>query len=660
MSRRTGSLGGLTLMAVITGALAAAPLQGQVSMPDLVLSGQDASPDEMEAFAFIEAGSPIRAREKASEILAANTKSFVAHLVLGRVQNEAEGSFPRARFHFERALSLYESRYGKEPGMDQPWRWHALLLRQLALVHGHLERYSDRLAYIARFNELYEPDMIAERAWPLMKLGRYEEAKLASELAMSLEARPDQRTIALNALCAIEFEAGRDGASYTACKRAVDDARKQGGSPSSVDLTNLAESSRSLFKLDEAERIAMEATRAPVSWYGNPWLELAELYTRQGRFMDALAALREIPDYRALRPPHVRDADKNETRRALSAFLLTTAHTEEAIVLTEQAMYLHDRRAHSSRDVVQDHVVAALLDRRARLSLAEHAVEQASAAPFYQRVAAAATAAWHRLSAWHSGLVVTRLLSSPEHLTGTFRIGTASAAVMPPWLLGELVDVLGPAVVRAAVKGALAEDKRRGASAYYESVLSEAELKDGSPGQARELAASSLRGLSSAEALVRARLYALSAEAARRSGDVQATLSHWDSAFQIDPGIVRRLSLAIPVRITAADGPVAAEVASALGRSPRLRLSDAGLSVRVESDGSSGSVCLLGQSDAVLGCGRAARDAGDDRDALIQKVVAAFHDEVFSPRVSLSRADINSLDGTNLVGRQALDDALSE
>ena len=46
------------------------------------------------------------------------------------------------------------------------------------------------------------------------------------------------------------------------------------------------------------------------------------------------------------------------------------------------------------------------------------------------------------------------------------------------------------------------------------------------------------------------------------------------------------------------------------------------------------------------------------KKALAKRVVAAFHDEVFSPRVSLSRADINSLDGTNLVGRQALDEAL--
>ena len=37
-----------------------------------------------------------------------------------------------------------------------------------------------RLAFIARFNLLYEPDMLADRAWPLMKLGRYKEARDAA------------------------------------------------------------------------------------------------------------------------------------------------------------------------------------------------------------------------------------------------------------------------------------------------------------------------------------------------------------------------------------------------------------------------------------------------------------------------------------------------
>ena len=52
-------------------------------------------------------------------------------------------------------------------------RWHAALLHELSDVHGDMEHHQEKLAYIERYNELYDPDMIAERAWPLMKMGRH-------------------------------------------------------------------------------------------------------------------------------------------------------------------------------------------------------------------------------------------------------------------------------------------------------------------------------------------------------------------------------------------------------------------------------------------------------------------------------------------------------
>lgn len=623
------------------------------------MSGQAGEQDELAAFGMLEAGQPIRAREAAEAVLKARPGSFLAHLVLGRVQHEAEGSFPRALFHYERARELFEARHGDRPSGEAPWRWHAMLLKVLAQVHGDLEDYEKRLSFIARYNELYEPDMLAERAWPLMKLGRYREAKLAADHALTLD-RVQQRMVAHNALCAIEFEAGRDGASYEACRMAVDAAKEAGRRVSSVDLTNLAEASRSLFKLDEAERVAMEATRVSASWYGNPWLDLAELYTRQGRFGEALSALREIPSYRAQRPPALRDADQNETRRALSAFLTVAGRAEEALVLTSQALHRPDRRGYSSRDANQDRVVAALLDRRVRLILAERIREDAAAEPFYVRWWARARAFAHRISAWHSGLMVERALADEARLVGTFRLGTAGAAIMPPWLIGELVQVLGPAVVRQAVAAAQEEDGRPSARAYYDAVLAEAALHDGSAREARALAQRSLAGLVDSEALLRARATAVSALSARQLGDARAAVGDWHAAFQLDPGVVRRLGAAVPVRIVALGGDVAADIADAIGNSPRFEGADAGMTVRVEADATRGKACLLGPSDDVLGCGEATRDADEDTDGLVHKVVRSLHDELFAPRLSLTRADINSIDRSNLIGRRALDEALAE
>lgn len=615
------------------------------------------TPDEASAFALVQAGQPITARERAEEILKHDPNSFVAHLVLGQVLHEAEASYPLALFHLERALALFEAKYGTRPSPEQPWRFHAALLGQLAETHGDLEHHRERLRLIALFNELYDPDMIAEQAWTLMKLGRHQEARLAANQGLAQEERPTQRMIALNALCAIEFEAGDDGASYEACKRAVDDARLSGRLVSAVDLTNLAEAARSLFQLDEAERLAIEATQAPVSFYGNPWLDLAELYTRQGRFPEALAALKEIPAYRTERPAETRAADQNEVRRALSAFLVTLSKGEQAQQITAQALVRPDRRAHQSRNAIQDGVVVALLDRAARHLVIEREAEQAAARPWYTRLARYLESLPARFAAYQSARLSARLLSEHDPLVGTFRVGTASAAIIPPWLLGELVQVLGPGVVRTALAQARQGDRRQGAEAYYDAVEAEALLAQGRLQAALTTAERSLAQLGVAEQLLRGRVFAVAAQAAWELGRHAQALTLFESAFQSDPGVLRRLGVSVPVRLQVAADPVAAAIADAVIASPRFESDDLGMRLEVRSGGGKASACLFGVGQAVIACGHA---AGTGKDKLVEEAVKSLHEEAFAPRVTLTAADINSLDGSNLMGREALEEALSE
>ena len=107
-------------------------------------------------------------------------------------------------------------------------------------------------------------------------------------------------------------------------------------------------------------------------------MELAELYTRQGRFGEALSALKQIPEYRMKRPPHVRDADHNEMRRVLGSFLLMLTKPDAAFEVTGRALAAPERRAHNSRDPAQDRTVLALIDRRARRMAAELLLEHAA------------------------------------------------------------------------------------------------------------------------------------------------------------------------------------------------------------------------------------------------------------------------------------------
>ncbi|MFN7701738.1 MAG: hypothetical protein ACK5U8_27850, partial [Deltaproteobacteria bacterium] len=382
------------------------------------------------------------------------------------VYHYGEANFPRSLYHLRQARTLFGQRHAEPPIAGQPWRWHASILRELVWAHGDLEQYEEQLAVAARYNELYQPHLMAETSWPLMKLRRFDEARRAAQLG---EASGDaiQREIALNARCAIEFEAGDETRSYAACRAALDLRGANPDTQSAVDFTNFAEAARSVFRLEEAEEDGLLAAQAQLSWYGNPYVELTELYVREARFAEALAMMREVNPYRLRRPPHVQDADRNEARRTLGELFLALGRGEDAVRITTKAMLAPDRRAHNSRDPSQDLAISALLDRAARRLRAAELDQSTLGAPLHERALALVQGLGLRAEAWSSGRQAARALSDVSRLVGTFQVGRARSAVTPPWLVGELVDVHGPGVVVAAVRRARRDDPREGAPAYY-------------------------------------------------------------------------------------------------------------------------------------------------------------------------------------------------
>jgi tetratricopeptide (TPR) repeat protein len=638
-----------TRVAVVLGALClcASAARADEMIAPILLEGEDATVEELSLWELIERERYVRAREEAEAYLAEHQSSYVAHLVLGMAQHYGEANFPKALFHETRALELFEAVEGTQPTQSQPWRWHARILVGLTRAHGDLEHYDEQLGLMVRYNELYTPQLKAELAWPLMKKREFDKARLAAEEGLAT-GDPYQVERAKNALCAIEFEAGDDIKSYEACAEAVDYGRSHFGSATAVDLGNFAEAARSVFRFDEAERLLMEASKSGLSWYGNPWLELADLYMRAGRLAEALAALREVPRHRASRPAHVRDSDRNEARRSLAAFLLLMGRPDEALRITGKASVLPDRRAHNSRDPEQDRSIVALLDRQARLMLAEMTVERSVAEPFYARWWARSEALWLRFQAWMSARQAARFLDDEARLVGTFAIGTARSAVMPPWLLGELIGVLGPGVVRAAVEQVAGEDAREGAVAYYDAVLAEVSLAQRDYAEAVVHADSALEGLQPGDALLRERVRAV---LGKGLSDPRQATALYEEVLATDPGLFRRLGWALPVEVRSSDATIDRDLAKAVMRSPRFESSNDGLRIEVEG----ARICLLGRTGAAWGCGEAQPAEDETGRSYKQRIVDAFHAEIFSPRVDLSRIDINSLDGSNRVTRNPLD-----
>lgn len=615
--------------------------------------GEDSTPEEYRAWCNADNGNYIRARELAEAVVREHPTSYVANFVLGYVHHMGEANAPRALFFFRRALEQYSRAWGDPPIPAGPWRWHARMLQELSFVEGELEHYEQQLAYMDRYNALYDPDMAAEAAWPLMKMRRFDDARRVAQSALSLGSAW-QAEVALNALCAVEFEAGDEQRSHEACRAALDLHGADPARQSAVDFTNFAESSRSLFRLDEAEEIDLQATRAQVSWFGNPYVELAELYVREARFPEALDMLRQVHPYRLRRPPHVQDADRNEARRALSEFFVVVGRGEDAVRITTKAVNMPDRRSHNSRDAAQDLAVAAILDRVARRIHADEIEQAALGRPMIERAIAWGQASLERWEAWTSGRQAARALSDTSRLVGIFQIGRARSGILPPWLAGDLASILGPGVTIEAVRRARAEDGRAGAGAYYDAFEAEATLEAGDAARAYELARRAHDALSPAESLLRARTSAIAAEAAMREGRGTDALASYDEAFQIDPGIWVRLDLAVPVRIVSHGGAIADETAGLLASSDRFDVADIGMTIDVDASNAHGRACMTSSTGAVLGCGDLDPEADESPDEFAARLARALIEQAFAPRIDMSQTDAAGLDGSNVTAQGGL------
>lgn len=107
----------------------------------------------------------------------------------------------------------------------------------------------------------------------------------------------------------------------------------------------------------------------------------------------------------------------------------------------------------------------------------------------------------------------------------------------------------------------------------------------------------------------------------------QGVLQNW-------PTILRLLDVRLPMQVLSVDE----EIRARLERSRRFELIPAApFSIIVESFGKGFSICLRDDRGVQYACGR-----GETADAAL----TAFHDEAFSPKISLSQSDVQSLDGS--------------
>lgn len=592
----------------------------------------------------------VRARELAEEILRDDPTSFAGLCVLGMVLHRAEGNLPVALFHLKAARKSFETRYGATPGGDAPWYWHALILGELSFVAGEMGRHEEKLAYLEARDSIYEPRWPADRGWPLMRLRRYEEARMAIAEGLMLDDQPEQQATAKTALCAVEAELQHRERSYEACLDAAADDRPWSESGPTT-FTNAAEAALGMLRMEEAEQLIQEGTeRFSTGTVSNPWLNLTLLYLSQGRSAEALGTVREMFAWRNRQPAYIDEQNRADTETTSAIFLLVAGRPIEAARITARALERPDRTGFTSAESEQMEAASALLDHLVNRVAAELKAEEAASLPWWKGFRARFDAARYRWRAWSSGRRCAAMIADERVLLATIRPYLAGSIESPEWIEPELVAILGPGVMKAALEKARAQETLPGAEGYFWAFEAEAALYQGHEEVALRHAERALATLPAGEHMLQARVWGLTGKAALDAGQNEKAFEAFDRAMQLDPGVIRRLGIALPATFAAAGGTAAEKALDYLRSSPRFEPAGGGFRVQVEVAGDGGSACLYGPQQARLGCAQLTARGGESAEDLASRLALAFHTDVFAPRLDLTQADLRSLDGSPAAG----------
>lgn len=210
---------------------------------------------EQQVLLLFKAGQMNRARSLAEDkLLRQSPNSFIGRFVMAYILRHQEGELVLALRYLREAIALFRSITGQVPS-----RSHHVMMIEMIYSLRQLGRDREALRLIAQHDKLYPYFKLEDLVpWSLMKLRYYNEA---TQLALRYLAKKKYVTTALNALCAITFEEGKRVDSLHYCRRAFEEDEKIRSRDRTTHRTNLAEAYLGLFRFDETERYALEATR---------------------------------------------------------------------------------------------------------------------------------------------------------------------------------------------------------------------------------------------------------------------------------------------------------------------------------------------------------------------------------------------------------------
>ena len=614
-------------------------------------------PEALAVCSALDANLRIRARELAEQWLNSAPNSAAAHYTLAEVLLTVEGNVPRALFHLNQAETNSKIRSFDqmiEVSAEAPFDakpetplWHYLTLNQLASVHQLIGNQEDSLRYLDALAEAYGVDLESYKGWPLIKLGRFEEARQSALRVLAAEdVDRFSEAQAWNTLCAVELSEPQENLSAPACDKALEldeAAQSDRQELSTVTLTNAAEVALSRLRVDQAESLIDRATRYPnPSSVSNPWIQKLYLTLAQGRFDDAQSALEQMLIWRNRQDPLIGVSNTAEHFLVSATFLLIAGYTEDAARLAESALNQPDRNGNFSADDAQKDAIAALLTTLAFRADYERQLEHAAAQEWQLRFSSVARAQLTRLAAWRAGRRAASLFANAEIMRDRLRPYAPLDVHIPEWMEPEIAKLLGAGVFDLLIEDAEIRGSFRGALGYKHVFETEAAALQEEFDRVISEGMLALSLLPSAEVLLRARVHWHLAHAYWSKGDTLMARSLLSTSLRQDPSLARRLGGNIPVTLSHDGSEFALALASKLAASPRFDATPEGLALEITTT----SLCLRDSEGAVLSCYTPTPDELDPA-----KIAIEFQRRLFGIGVDLSKAQLSALMGASVVLR---------
>ena len=183
---------------------------------------------------------------------------------------------------------------------------------------------------------------------------------------------------------------------------------------------------------------------------------------------------------------------------------------------------------------------------------------------------------------------------------------------------------------------------------YYYSYLTEIEALENNSESLINAGEKALEYLPQQEVLLRARVQARMAAAHWLRRDYLESLSYFESAFEKDPSIIRRLQTYLPVSFVGDDTEFSETVEDYLNRSPRFRRDINGLRLEIKSSPDL-SICLKSRSDKVLSCYTLPEEEDRSNEWKTRELARRFHTNAFGLGYEISKAQRSILLGSSVI-----------